>query len=749
MVPRDPPPAANVRAELERILASDFFTRSDRLSAYLKFIVERTLAGEGHTLKEQVIATELYGKATDFSTAADPIVRVDARRLRDHLREYDDSAPPGTLVISVPKGSYTPEFTAATTAATAVAPVAAPAATPRRGSERSWIAAAAAATIIAAAWVVMDRFIRQGAEPTRLLTVTSLPGAEEDPSMSPDSNFVAFSWNAIGSLNGDIWVKAVDGEAMRRLTDTPDANEKFPAWSHDGQYIAFTRQASGTSSVVMVSALGGPEQVIAPRSSYASWFPDDKSLVVLSRSPEGRFSLVRHVLETGAPQQLTEAPVGFVEAHPRVSPDGRTVAFLRYGAGRSAVFLQNVVDGGEPVQLVDWTSGMAGGLTWTPDGRDLIYGRPELSGRRLVRVTVGRQQAPTPVPGTPQEAVGPSMSKRRNGGGDRLAFVSGQPDVGLRLVDLQASHQNGVIDATPFCDATRMDVPGRFSADSSRVAFVSDRSGNQQVWVAERDQSGLRSVTNLQAATVNVGSWAPDGRSIAFDATIAANTDIYIAPVDGGPLTRLTTGPAIEMDAEWSRDGRWIYYASDETGRSEIWKMSADGRTRTRLTSEGGFDPRESADGQFVYFVAAQRWYGLGPGTSLEQVPANGGTATLVLRASLPERGASRATVWCSSSRAKDRALVVTQTSWPLTKSPNGECTSSGRCRSVSARSVRTDFSPSLLTDDGRLRSTLTAGIATSWYWTTSAEPRFPLSKHRKDLPQLRCARHRRVLLTL
>ena len=110
----DNPPAADVRAELDRILASDIFTRSERLSAYLKFIVERTLAGEGDTLKEQVLAIELYGKTADFNTAADPIVRVDARRLRDRLREYYASAPPGDLVISVPKGSYTPAFTATT-----------------------------------------------------------------------------------------------------------------------------------------------------------------------------------------------------------------------------------------------------------------------------------------------------------------------------------------------------------------------------------------------------------------------------------------------------------------------------------------------------------------------------------------------------------------------------------------------------------------------------------------------------------
>ena len=87
-VPRvDAPAASLVRAELERILSNPLFARSDRLSAFLSFVVEQTLGGRGDSLKEHVIAIALYGKDADFNAAGDPIVRVDARRLRDKLRE--------------------------------------------------------------------------------------------------------------------------------------------------------------------------------------------------------------------------------------------------------------------------------------------------------------------------------------------------------------------------------------------------------------------------------------------------------------------------------------------------------------------------------------------------------------------------------------------------------------------------------------------------------------------------------------
>jgi hypothetical protein len=80
------PPADVVRAQLARTLASEIFSRSDRLTAFLTYIVEQTLDGHGAALKEHVLAMEVYGKAADFDTGLDPIVRVDARRLRDKLR---------------------------------------------------------------------------------------------------------------------------------------------------------------------------------------------------------------------------------------------------------------------------------------------------------------------------------------------------------------------------------------------------------------------------------------------------------------------------------------------------------------------------------------------------------------------------------------------------------------------------------------------------------------------------------------
>ena len=97
-------PDAAIRSELENVLASELFSRSERLSALLRFVVEETLDSRGGTLKEAVLAHQLYGKDADFDGAGNPIVRVDARRLRDKLREYYADATADPVVISLPKG---------------------------------------------------------------------------------------------------------------------------------------------------------------------------------------------------------------------------------------------------------------------------------------------------------------------------------------------------------------------------------------------------------------------------------------------------------------------------------------------------------------------------------------------------------------------------------------------------------------------------------------------------------------------
>jgi hypothetical protein len=94
---------------VENILQSARFARNERLSQFLRFLVERHLNGRDAELKESVIGTEVFGRKPGYSPKQDPIVRTEARRLRERLNQYyDGSRGNNGLRIDLPKGGYVP-----------------------------------------------------------------------------------------------------------------------------------------------------------------------------------------------------------------------------------------------------------------------------------------------------------------------------------------------------------------------------------------------------------------------------------------------------------------------------------------------------------------------------------------------------------------------------------------------------------------------------------------------------------------
>jgi Tol biopolymer transport system component len=213
----------------------------------------------------------------------------------------------------------------------------------------------------------------------------------------------------------------------------------------------------------------------------------------------------------------------------------------------------------------------------------------------------------------------------------RLAFQTTTRNVDLQLVDLDAPLLHDTLESRPLVNSTREEGSSRFSRDGARIAFASLRSGSPEVWVAERDGSDVRQLTTLGATGVMIGEWSPDGTRITFEAAIDGNSDVYIVGADGGHLRRLTAEASIEGVPMWSRDGQWIYFASTRARASpDIWRVSPAGGEPIRVTRNGGFEPRESSDGQYIYYL--DRHPGGAPVQGrLMRVPPGGGREEPVL----------------------------------------------------------------------------------------------------------------------
>ncbi|MFO1147641.1 MAG: hypothetical protein U1E62_04625 [Alsobacter sp.] len=123
------PAASEIRETLARIVASDDFRASPNLTAFLKFIVERTLEGREDTIKAYTVATEVLGRPESFDPQVDPIVRVEATRLRRALERYYGRHA-DAMTISIPRGSYVPQFGSAASPSPADGPSPRPAGAP-------------------------------------------------------------------------------------------------------------------------------------------------------------------------------------------------------------------------------------------------------------------------------------------------------------------------------------------------------------------------------------------------------------------------------------------------------------------------------------------------------------------------------------------------------------------------------------------------------------------------------------------
>jgi len=105
------PPPAEVRAQVQRMTASDVFATSPQLSAFLLFVVEAVLRGQGQRLKGYTIGVEVLRRDTTFDPQIDPIVRVEATRLRRAIeRYYAGAGIDDPIIIDLPRGGYVPRF---------------------------------------------------------------------------------------------------------------------------------------------------------------------------------------------------------------------------------------------------------------------------------------------------------------------------------------------------------------------------------------------------------------------------------------------------------------------------------------------------------------------------------------------------------------------------------------------------------------------------------------------------------------
>jgi len=170
-------------------------------------------------------------------------------------------------------------------------------------------------------------------------------------------------------------------------------------------------------------------------------------------------------------------------------------------------------------------------------------------------------------------------------------------------------------------DSTRTEFTPAFSPDGTKVAFVSSRSGNDEIWVCRSDGSDCDQLTSLIDVHAGSPEWSPDGNWIAFDDFRWGVFEVQIIASRGGQPRRLAEGSM----PRWSHDGRCVYYTYWTTEGSEVFRVPVAGGERQAIRKDFSV-AQESADGKWIYFLGI-----ISLPAPLRRVPASGGDPVVVL----------------------------------------------------------------------------------------------------------------------
>lgn len=501
-------------------------------------------------------------------------------------------------------------------------------ATKRRGPRANLFKRVLVTLLLLSAVVAANRLLRPAAvmpEP-KVLPLTTYPGLEFMPSISPDGKHVAFAWTGPEqSGTYGVYVKKIGDDRARRLAETPqNAADGDPVWTPDGKSVLFYRHSGPSSGIYSAPADGGEAHLVVPvnlsgrrlRRGRFDISPQGNSIVYPELVP-GQETVALFLFDLGTKQaRLVTHPVPNSEGDgdPVFSHDGKTIAFQRDTLDQDQLYVMPASGGPERMVTYKVAGDFIDGLAWTANDREILIG-----GSRMWRIPVsGSSDSISSVPYIPGPATFPAV---RN---TLLAYVLATENANIWKLTLRDStHAAG--EPSRLISSTRQQAAMAYSPDGSRIAFQSDRSGNWEIWTCNRDGSNAVQLTHFGSGLTGTPRWSPDGRQIAFDSHAGGVSQIYVVAAEGGDPRKVTSHTNGSRVPSWSHDGKWIYYSTISGNSANLYKIAVQGGDSQPLASHGGIYAAESSDGKYLYYSRGPTdptiWRVLVEGGSEEQVP--------------------------------------------------------------------------------------------------------------------------------
>ena len=464
-----------------------------------------------------------------------------------------------------------------------------------------WLALTVAAALVMTA-VAVYQWARPGESDGPILRavpsqLTSTPGLQGEPALSPDGSQVAFVSDEGGTPH--VWLVAADGASTLQLTfgDDPDHD---PAWLQDGSAIVFTRIRNGRRGIWRVARLGGVATLLVADAADPATSPDGLRLAFVREvapSAEPRVFVAPLNDLDKAVQRTTDSDGLWEHHHPVWSPDGRMLCYRAHHA------LWTVSPDGGKAKRLTLDNESARHPVWSPDGRSVYYTSGREGTVALWRVDTGSRSPQRMTLGS-----GPESDASISRDGKTLVYSTNLEDYNIVVHEIASGAERTL-------GLQREDSMPRFSQDGLALIFLSDRvDGRDELW-EQSLASGVapgdaRRVTRHDAGDVVHPAVSPDGRWIAYYRVVEDQRDVYIVPIDGVSPVQFTNDPASDIQPGWSPDGSQLAFTSDRDGLFHIWVAPvANGRPAgpaQRITRGQAREmaPEWSPDGAWIAYTA-------------------------------------------------------------------------------------------------------------------------------------------------
>ncbi len=529
------------------------------------------------------------------------------------------------------------------------------------------LAALVTMAVLASGWYIAKA--NRNATPSSLTIgkisrVTTDPGLELDPAISPDGRAIAYAAGFPGQMR--IYVRQIAaGRSVALTEDITGGSQRSPQWSPDGSRIVFQatvppvvrEHLTRSMRLFQVPAIGGTASRIAVQepanfSVGPSWSPDGTQIAF---GGNGGIYVVT-ADRTDAPRLLV---AGTALHTPRWSPDGSKLAYVSGGAifgygeetlgnvETSQVFVCDI--GSRRTTQISTGESLNVSPVWLPDNRTVLFVSSRDGGRDVYSARLTGQgsldgEAHRLTSGVNAHGIGISRD------GKRLAYASYTPSANIWSIDIPARGVASVRNSQQVTFGNQKIEKLALSWDGQWLAFDSDRNGQADVWKVRLAGGAPEQVTKGPNPKF-VNDWSPDGQEIVFH-TIreGSHRDIQVVLADGSATETAVATPAEEQHSGWSPDGNSIIFdsapslgADNDAYVVTREKRGAPWSAPHRLTQHGSTDPKWSPDGKTIAHTPHGQLRTIAPDGTNERVLVQPGQQPDIAEVAYP--------VWSRDSR--------------------------------------------------------------------------------------------------